>query len=246
MTIALTATGVAFSVIWNLMGRPEPLSRANVQRAIRIVREQPAKRRTAKLEQERRTEEERIRRERTEAETKLKAALRSAVVRLNGMECGGASYHPTEWKLRKNLCKDAVFAIVQYKGYHFDHKGSNWDNAACINYDTDTIIIHITKSRWRKRTLQLCVLIHPSSTLTFTQYGWPEVFGGSATVLSAPLAPADLITLGWSFPDDWEAWNTMRIPGHSQPEHMTPDIVRERQVRDWDPDSPFAGTKLPD
>ena len=239
----IAASGLAFTIVWSLMGRPEPLSQANVRRAIQTVRETPAKRRIAKRKRERRAEEMRLEQEQTETETKLKDALRSAVVRLHEMESGNASCYPAEWKMQKRLCKEAVFDIVQYIGYRFCCTGSNWDNVACTNYETDTIIFHVTKSRWRKRTLQLYILVHPLPTLSSL---WPELDGGAATVLSMPLTASDLEKLGWEFPDRWESLQSKRIPGRSLPELMSPDVIRARRVRDWVPDSPFAGTKLPE
>lgn len=249
LTISLGAAGLGFTVVWSLAGKPEPLSLANLRRFGGYVSSSPARwraRREAQRERERIEKEARLQRMRTKTETKLRDDLRSAVVRLHEMQSGSASYHKIEWKAQKTRCKDAVFEIIKHMNYRFSCSGSNWENAACTNYKTDTIVFHVTKSRWCQRKLQLYILIHPSPSLTTDQYYWSEMFGGSAMVLSTPLTAGELERLGWEFPDSWESWFTKRIPGRSLPELMTPDVMEARRVRDWSPDSPFAGVKLPE
>ena len=253
ITILLGAAGLVFTVIWSLAGKPEPLSPASLRRFGRFVRSSPARwrarrnrQRATKREHEERIKEEQLHRERTEKERLLKTTLRYAVLRLHAMERGNSRYTKTVWKGQKTLCKDAVFGIVEYMGYQLSPTGNGWDNVACTNYETDTIIFHFTKSRRRKRALQLYILVHPSPNLTETEYGWSELAGGSAIVLSMALTAADLTRLGWEFPDEWEGWEPKGIPGRSLPEHMTPEAIVYRRVRDWNPDSPFAGLKLPD
>ncbi len=240
--------GIA-AAVWVVVRDVVPLTFRSVRRTREWLKQNRLNRQTArerKANESRRAAQELLARERAKTEAKLRDALRSAVVRLHEMESGNASYYATEWKSQKSLCKDAVFGIAQYMDYQFSTSGSNWNNVACTNYETDTIIFHVVKSRWRKRTLQLYILVHPSPSLTNDQYGWSELNGGSATVLSTPFTTADLTRLGWEFPDEWEAWEPKRIPGRSLPEFMTLDAINYRRVRDWDPNSPFASLKLPD
>ena len=245
--LAVAAIVIALvGLFWNLAGSPALLAPTNLRRLSEYLRSRPAEWSAAKRERVRDMEEDRLLREQTKTEARVKGDLRRTVVRLHEMESGDASYHKTEWKSQKALCKEAALEIVRYLNYRVCRTGSNWQNVVCKNYGTDTIIVRVAKSRWRRRTLQLCILIHPSPSLTDVGYAWPEVFGGSATVLSTPLTAGDLERLGWEFPDDWETWQTKRIPGRSLPELMTPEILRIRQVSDWDPRSPFAGSMLPE
>ena len=116
--LGCAATGVALVVgIAKLAGVDAPLSSRSLRKPLALTQ---SKRLAWMKARKREADQRRIEENSAAVEAReqpLRDALRSTVARLHKMEQDTASYHFSEWKRQKRLCKLAVLDIIKYMKY---------------------------------------------------------------------------------------------------------------------------------
>ena len=198
--IVVAVLGV-LGFMWNLAGKPTPLSAANIRRVIDLPNRAHTARRDARDQRE---QERQVHREKVEI-GRLRATFYSAIQGLRKMRIGDRTYHQSEWRRAQQQCKEQTVAIMKRSGVIMS-RDEVQTSPLIIHYASESMIIRWGPSKQCLEQVKLIVMWHPNPRLTRDDfYGlfFPDGDGEPDTLLSIHLTDADLEQAGWEWYSGW-------------------------------------------
>ena len=189
--IAIALASFAFNVVWNLAGRPEPLSLTNLRRPIDFGKRKIAERRVKRDRRER----ERIEREWNDEEHELASALSAAVTSVRDIKCGVRRVSDMQAKQMQQACKE--FAVKYEKHVTKNPNGSLGPSPTIRNYDDHSVVITHGTFPFDPEHPRMAVHWHPDPDISaWYRFNsrWPLY---KVDVLNEPLSTEDMRGTRW-------------------------------------------------
>ena len=192
--IALGGTALLF----NLMGRPAPLSTASLRRPFHYVQRKRAQRLDARKRETVRLEQEKAKRNYSRQSEFLFANCN----RLREMQDGTKQFHSAEWKRQTRLCKESAIAMMQLNDVKYT-TSSRTNGPILLPGPSGTILITHGHDDSHQGQLGVSVSWHPCPSLPRYYMFERESYGEPRELFTEWLTDVEAQEAGWEEHVSW-------------------------------------------
>ena len=202
VTIALTATGLAFTILWSLAGKPEPLSLTNLRRPINWTRRKQDELRAARAEKEAKQAAMQQEAERVE----LRSAFHTSALRVHNVLRNHDRFHSAELVLQRRKCKQLAIHHMKANGCEITRKSavSWWQLERC---ETGALLTTFHANAPFEEQMWIVVRWHPDSAFNPNTSPEAEDYKRLEILLVEPLTGQEICGVGWfsydGYLNDW-------------------------------------------